>query len=117
MGRDVLLADLQIEHRRGNGVVTEQGLDRAQIDARFQQVCCEAMAKGMNADAFVNAGPLLGAVVGLLRHTLVDVMLRFASLEQVFLGMVLFPVLPQVFQQTRRQNRVAVLCAVNGYVL
>ena len=36
MGRNVLLADLQIEHRGGNGVVTEQGLDRAQIDTRFQ---------------------------------------------------------------------------------
>ena len=74
MRRNVLLADLQIEHRCGNGVVTEQGLDRAQIDARFQQMRCEAMAEGMNADAFVNTGLLLGAVVGLLRHTLVDVM-------------------------------------------
>jgi len=81
--------------------VPEQSLNRAQIDARFQQMCCETVTKGMNADAFVNTGPLLGAVVGLLRHTLVDVTLRFASLKQVFLGMVLFPVLSQVFQQAR----------------
>jgi len=97
MGRNVLLADLQIEHRGGNGVVTEQGLDRAQIDARFQQMSCEAMAKGMNADALVNTSLLLGVVVGLLRHTLVDVTLRLASLKQVFLRVVLFPVMPQVF--------------------
>ena len=72
---------------------------------------CEAVTKGMNADAFVNTSPLLGTVVGLLRHTLVDVTLRFASFEQEFLGMVLFLILPQVFQQMRGQNRVPVLAS------
>jgi hypothetical protein len=32
----VLLPDLQIKHRGRDGVVAEQGLDRAQVDARFQ---------------------------------------------------------------------------------
>jgi hypothetical protein len=105
----VLLPDLQIKHGGRDGVVTEQCLDRAQIDARFQQVCCKAMPQGVHADAFANTGLPLGAVIHLLRHALMDGMLPIDSLKQVFLGPVLFPILPQVFQQAWRQNRVAVL--------
>jgi hypothetical protein len=106
MSRNVLLPDLQIQHRSGNGIVAEKRLDRAQVNARFQQVCCKAMPQGVNADAFANTGLLLGVVIDLLRHAFMDVMLRIDSLKQVCLGAVLFPILPQAFRK-RLVNAVA----------
>ena len=67
---------MQVDHSRGQSPMAHQHLDSADIIAGLKKMGGEAMAQGMDADTFFNAG--------FFSSILIDVSYRWISEWQVF---------------------------------
>ena len=65
--------DVRVDHRRGHGLVAQEGLDGADVRAGLEQVRREAVAEGVAGDALGDAGEAGGGADGLLDDGLVEV--------------------------------------------
>lgn len=48
---------MRVDHRRRNIGMAKQRLDRADVLARLEQVCCKAMLKGVAGDFLMDYSP------------------------------------------------------------
>ena len=49
--------DVRVDHRRRHIGMAKQCLDRADVLARLEQVCCKAMPKGVAGDFLMDSSP------------------------------------------------------------
>ena len=80
--------DVGVDFGGAGGFVAEEGLDVAEVGAVFEQVGGEAVAEGVDGDAFFYAGFLDGCFKDGL-DAAVGIGLVGGAFEEVFLGFVL----------------------------
>src|SRR5947207_7996362 len=98
-----------IQHSRFDLVMTEQLLNHAEIDTRFEQMCRETVPQRVHADTLVDARLATGPFEKLAwRGHVVPLVRRCSRKEQRFWPE-LAPILPQQFEEFRRQPCVAIL--------
>lgn len=54
-------ADFGVTHGHAQVQMTEKDLNNSEVDARFQEMRCEAVTQHVRGDSFVEAGSLRGA--------------------------------------------------------
>ena len=81
---------MRVNHSGADVLVPEQFLYGPDIVTRFQQVCCKAVAKGVAANPFDNAGTGNGLLDGPLQDCFVQVMSALLAVFAVFPAVLLW---------------------------
>jgi len=71
-GAEVALREMDVDGSILETSVAEEKLNGAQIGARFEQVCGEAVTKSMGMKRFANTGALGGFAAGLPDHLIAN---------------------------------------------
>jgi len=108
-GVELLAGQLEVANGRADRLVAHEHLDRSDIDAGLEQVGREAMAKGVNASCFLDAGFDLGRFVDLADGLSADVAVRMGAGKHPDGRPLDLPVGAQLMQQPFRENGVSVL--------
>ena len=93
--------------------MAEQQLDRAHIDAGFEQVNGEGVPQTVRRDGFENTAKPVRLLARQLHGFPADVPARKVAWEEPMFGFFQSPPLAQDFPQLRREHHVAVLLALS----
>jgi hypothetical protein len=93
----------------------EQHLDDAKLDATFQKVCRKAVPQAMGRDGLAELHFASRDPTSVLQGGDADMIARLPTGKQPQAGMRSLPIGAQNIEQTRRQHRIAILCALAAF--